>query len=59
MEDKRRRRRDGTRAAMKRLSEIRRCPECARGYAIKRLRIDLYTTIRVCRWCGYRKVFKA
>lgn len=44
--------RTGTRAAMKRLAERRRCPKCNRGNAVKRTQLDPWTNVSVCRWCG-------
>jgi ribosomal protein L37AE/L43A len=56
--DAQRRHRAATSKAMKHRAESRRCPKCGRRSALKRVRLDVYATMSVCRWpdCKYERV---
>lgn len=42
----------GLRRRMQALAEQRRCPKCQRKSAARTIRVDPWTTVKVCRYCG-------
>lgn len=50
--DTKRAQRHGLSLRMKAIAELRRCPKCNRRMAAKLVRLDAFTTVRICRWCG-------
>jgi ribosomal protein L37AE/L43A len=48
--DAQRKHRTATSKAMKRIAESKKCPTCGRKNAVKRVQLDPWTVVRVCRW---------